>query len=130
MEKKIYDTRVIPYVKTVKVTRKGKVQEYTTHTLNKEERASLSCKPRMLWENKNHVYMAEMPLVYNEGNGVKGSLYYVFNELTPEEQEKYLDRSTVIPVTIESVVQVYGEESKRLFNPKKRTKKKTVKESK
>ena len=125
MEKKIYDTRVIPYVKKEVRKRKGKEYEVTVHTLNKDERESLSCKPRMLWENNEHVYVAEMPLVYNEGNGVKGLLYYVFNELTPEEQEKYFDRSTIIPMTKESVVLVYGEESKRLFNTKKKTKKRT-----
>ena len=125
MEKKIYDTRVIPYVRSVTRTRKGKQYQVTVNTLNKEERENISCKPRMLWENKEHVYVAEMPLVYNEGNGVKGLLYYVFNELTPEEQEKYFDRSVTIPMTIDSVVQVYGEESKRLFNSKKKTKKRT-----
>ena len=125
MEKKIYDTRVIPYVKKEVRKRKGKEYEVTVHTLNKEERENLSCKPRMLWKNKEQVYVAEMPLVYNEGNGVNGLLYYVFYELTQEEQEKYYDRSTTIPMTKESVVQVYGEESKRLFNPKKKTKKRT-----
>jgi hypothetical protein len=125
MEKKIYDTRVIPYVKKEKRKRKGKEYEVTVHTLNKEERDNLSCKPRMLWQNKEQVYVAEMPLVYTGGSGVNGLLYYVFYELTLEEQEKYFDRSTTIPMTKESVVQVYGEESKRLFNPKKKTKKRT-----
>ena len=56
MEKKIYDTRVIPYVKKEVRKRKGKEYEVTVHTLNKEERENLSCKPRMLWKNKEQVY--------------------------------------------------------------------------
>lgn len=117
-EKQIYDTRVIPFVKYEEKTRKGKKYIKVIENLSKEEIKNMSCEPRMLWE-REHVYVAELPLAYNEGTGIKWALYYVFSELTKEEQEKYIDRSIVIPMTRESVVKIYGESSKRFFGKKK-----------
>lgn len=122
-EKKVYDMRVIPFVKEEKIVRKGKVLSVTVNNLTKEERESISSEPRILWENADHVYMAEMPLTYNEGINIKSSLYYVFDELTSEEQERFFDKSIVIPTTKPTVVKVYGEDSKKFFSGKKRTKK-------
>lgn len=117
--KKIYDTRVIPFVKEEVRVKNGKVSKKIVDNLSQSEIRSMSCEPRMLWENKEHVYMAEMPLAYNGGTSVKWSLYYVFDELTSEEQAKYFDRSIVIPTTIESVVKVYGDSSKKVFSKRK-----------
>ena len=119
MEKQVYDTRVIPFVRYEKRIKNGKPYTKVTDNFTKEERDNMSCEPRILWENKQHVYMAELPLAYRQGTGVKWSLCYVFDELTQEEQDKYFDRSIVIPMTRESVVKVYGEESKKFFGKKK-----------
>jgi len=119
MEKKVYDTRVIPFVRYEKRIKNGKSVEVAVDSFSNEERKQLSCKPRMLWMNKEHVYLAEQPLVYTEGTGIRGFLYYAFIELTSEEQEKYYDRSIVIQTTKPDVVIVYGEESKRFFGKKK-----------
>lgn len=116
MEKKIYDTRVVPLVMTNEKFEK-------IDNLSNEEIKNMSCDPRILWQNSDRVYMAEMPLAYKGGTGIKWSLYYVFNELTKEEQAKYFDRSVVIRTTIKDVVQVYEESSKRFFG-KKKTKRK------
>ena len=118
MEKKIYDTRVIPLVRYEKNEKNGK--EVVIDNLTVEERNNMSCAPRMLRENREHVYIAEMPLAFR-GSGILGSLYYVFDELTKEEQERFFDRSIIIPTTIEKVVEVYDVSSKRIFS-KKRTK--------
>ena len=119
MEKKVYDTRVIPFVKYEKRIKKGKEYTVAVDNLTKEERDNMSSEPKMLWENREHIYVAELPLAYNEGTGVKWSLYYVFDELTKEEQDKYFDRSIIIPMTREKVVKVYGESSKRFFGKKR-----------
>jgi len=123
MEKKTYDIRVIPFVRSETKTKNGKTSKVIVDNLSSSEIRNMSCEPRMLWENKEHVYIAEMPLTFNEGTGIKWSLYYVYDELTDEEKVKYLDRSIIIPTTIESIVKVYGEKNKTIFT-KKRTKEK------
>lgn len=79
----------------------------------------MSCEPRILWQNEEYIYMAEMPLSFSGGTSVKGYLYYVFAELTFEEQEKYFDRSIVIPTTVKNVVGIYDDSSKRFFDKKR-----------
>lgn len=121
MEKETFSTRVIPFVRSVTKTKNGKTYKEVVDNLTSEERRNMSCEPRMLWERKDNVYVAEMPLSFKEGTGVKWVLCYVFDELTEEEQKKYFDRSIVITTTIKDVVKVYGESSKRFFG-KTRTK--------
>lgn len=115
MEKKIYEKRVIPFVKYIMIEKNGKMVEEAVDSFTRFERDSLSCEPRMLWELNDHIYVAENPLVYNEGTGVKRSLYYVFDEFNEEEQKKYFDRSILIKMTKPEVVMVYGEASKTFF---------------
>lgn len=116
-EKKIYDVRVVPFVLCKKNEETGKIIKIDN--LSNKEIKNMSCDPRMLWETQENVYVAEMPLTFNGGTGVKWSLYYVFSELTQEEQEKYYDRSIIISMTRPNVVQVYGEESKKFFGKRK-----------
>lgn len=124
-EKKVYDVRVIPFVKYVTKIENGKPVEEAIDTFSIQERTNLSIKiPSMLWETKEHVYLAESPLVYNEGTGVKRSLFYMFDKLTKEEQEKYFDRSIIIKMNRPEEVVVYGEESKRFFGKSKVKKRK------
>lgn len=123
MDKQIYDTRVVPFVIHQKEEKNGLMETRVVENLTQNEIDNMSCDPRMLWRNNERIYMAEMPLAFNEGTSVKWSLYYLFDELTIEEQEKYLDRSIIIPTTIEKVVKVYDEKSKSFFG-KIRSKKK------
>lgn len=118
-EKKVYDTRVIPFIREEQRVKNGRVSKKIVDNLSQSEIKNMSCEPRMLWENKEHVYMAEVPLAFNGGTSVKWSLYYVYDELTSEEQAKYFDRSIIIPTTIESVVKVYGDNSKKIFGRRK-----------
>lgn len=117
--KEVYYMKVVPLVRTEKIMKKGKLVSVKVDNLSNEERRNMSCDPRMLWENKEHTYFAEMPITFKQGTGVLGTLYYIFGELTLEEQEKYDDRSILIPTTIEGVVQVYNEASKTFFSKKK-----------
>lgn len=119
VEKKVYETRVIPFVKEEIKVKNGRISKKIVDNLSQSEIKNMSCEPRMLWENKEHVYMAEMPLAFNGCTSVKWSLYYVYDELTSEEQAKYFDRSIVIPTTIQSVVKVYGDSSKKVFSKRK-----------
>lgn len=116
----IYEVRVIPFVTYVKKVINGKVVEDAVDTFTREERLKLSCEcPSMLWENREHVYLAEAPLYCNEGTGIRRSLYYMFDKLTKEEQEKYFDRSIIIKMSKPEEVKVYGDESKRFFGKRK-----------
>ncbi len=117
-EKQIYEIRVLPLVKEVK--REGK-PSLIVDNLTNEESKNISCEPRMLWDFGDKIYFAEMPLTYR-GSSVKDKLFYIYNELTEEEKQKYFERTTMVSVTIPTVVGIYDKE--KIQKVKKRTKKK------
>lgn len=121
---KFYSMRVIPLVIEKESGDSRNSSIYVDNLLN-EEINNMSSEQRMLWHIGDQVYLAEKPLTYR-GNEIRKKLYYVFDELTSEEQEKYFDRSIIINVTRDYVVTVYDDNSKRLF-PKKKIKKKEEK---
>ena len=121
---KFYSMRVIPLVIEKESGDNRNSSIYVDNLLN-EEINNMSSEQRMLWHIGDQVYLAEKPLTYR-GNEIRKKLYYVFDELTSEEQEKYFDRSVIINVTRNYVVTVYDDNSKRLF-PKKKIKKKEEK---
>lgn len=121
---KFYSMRVIPLVIEKESGDSRNSSIYVDNLLN-EEINNMSSEQRMLWHIGDQIYLAEKPLTYR-GNEIRKKLYYVFDELTSEEQEKYFDRSIIINVTRDYVVTVYDDNSKRLF-PKKKIKKKEEK---
>lgn len=121
---KFYSMRVIPLVIEKESGDNRNSSIYVDNLLN-EEINNMSSEQRMLWHIGDQVYLAEKPLTYR-GNEIRKKLYYVFDELNSEEQEKYFDRSIIINVTRDYVVTVYDDNSKRLF-PKKKIKKKEEK---
>lgn len=121
---KFYSMRVIPLVIEKESGDNRNSSIYVDNLLN-EEINNMSSEQRMLWHIGDQIYLAEKPLTYR-GNEIRKKLYYVFDELTSEEQEKYFDRSIIINVTKDHVVTVYDDNSKRLF-PKKKIKKKEEK---
>lgn len=121
---KFYSMRVIPLVIEKESGDNRNSSIYVDNLLN-EEINNMSSEQRMLWHIGDQIYLAEKPLTYR-GNEIRKKLYYVFDELTSEEQEKYFDRSIIINVTKDHVVTVYDEDSKRFF-PKKKIKKKEEK---
>lgn len=121
---KFYSMRVIPLVIEKESGDNRNSSIYVDNLLN-EEINNMSSEQRMLWHIGDQIYLAEKPLTYR-GNEIRKKLYYVFDELTSEEQEKYFDRSIIINVTRDYVVTVYDDNSKRLF-PKKKIKKKEEK---
>lgn len=121
---KFYSMRVIPLVIEKESGDSRNSSIYVDNLLN-EEINNMSSEQRMLWHIGDQIYLAEKPLTYR-GNEIRKKLYYVFDELTSEEQEKYFDRSVIINVTRNYVVTVYDDNSKRLF-PKKKIKKKEEK---
>ena len=118
---KFYSMRVIPLVIEKESGDNRNSSIYVDNLLN-EEINNMSSEQRMLWHIGDQVYLAEKPLTYR-GNEIRKKLYYVFDELTSEEQEKYFDRSIIINVTRDYVVTVYDDNSKRLFSKKKIKKK-------
>ena len=121
---KFYSMRVIPLVIEKESGDSRNSSIYVDNLLN-EEINNMSSEQRMLWHIGDQIYLAEKPLTYR-GNEIRKKLYYVFDELNSEEQEKYFDRSIIINVTRDYVVTVYDDNSKRLF-PKKKIKKKEEK---
>lgn len=121
---KFYSMRVIPLVIEKESGDNRNSSIYVDNLLN-EEINNMSSEQRMLWHIGDQIYLAEKPLTYR-GNEIRKKLYYVFDELNSEEQEKYFDRSIIINVTKDHVVTVYDDNSKRLF-PKKKIKKKEEK---
>ena len=122
MENKIYNTRVLPLIKYVESEQNGKKYVDAVDNLSKEELLSLpSEKARMLWDNGSDMYIAERPLSYKQGMSIKFSIVYLFDELSDEEQQKYFDRTIILPLTKEPVIRVYGENSKRFFPKRVRT---------
>ena len=118
---KFYSMRVIPLVIEKESDDNRNSSIYVDNFLN-EEINNMSSEQRMLWHIGDQIYLAEKPLTYR-GNEIRKKLYYVFDELTSEEQEKYFDRSIIINVTRDYVVTVYDDNSKRLFSKKKIKKK-------
>jgi len=123
MEKEIYEIRVLPFIMVEEKNVNGKRYVEKIDNLSNDEIKNMSCEPRMFWQNAERMYMAEIPLTYKGGTGVKWSLFYVFDELTKEEQEKYFARTILIRTTEKDVVKVYGESSKSFFGKKKSKKK-------
>lgn len=122
MEGKLYSIRIVPFVKYVTKEKNGRIYENAVDNITSAEIRCMSCEPRMFRMKGDSVYLAEMPLTFKGGTSVKGFLCYVFDELTEEEQRKYMDKSVLFNTNVETVVQVYGDESKRFFG-KKRSKK-------
>ena len=123
MEEKQYNIRIVPFVKYITKEKSGKKNVDVVDNLSSEEISQMSCEPRMFRRKGDCVYLAEIPLAFKGGTGIKGFLCYVFDELTSEEQDRYMVRSILANTNIETVVQVYGESSKK-FLGKKRSKKK------
>ena len=121
---KFYSMRVIPLVIEKESGDNRNSSIYVDNLLN-EEINNMSSEQRMLWHIGDQIYLAEKPLTYR-GNEIRKKLYYVFDELTSEEQEKYFDRSIIINVTRDYVDTINDDNSKRLF-PKKKIKKKEEK---
>lgn len=124
-DNKIYYKRVLPFVREKNIVKNGKEKTIMVDNLSNEEIKSMSLPlPRMLWKNADGMYLAELPIaLMGHGTGVKWSLFYIFDELTLEEQAKYYDRTIEIPLTKEKVVKIYSEESKTLKPIRKRIKK-------
>lgn len=123
MEEEIYYTRVLPLVRYIEIEKNGRKQTYAIDNLSKSELISLPIdKACMLWDDNSGMYIAESPLSYKAGSSIKFSIVYLYDELTIEEQEKYFERTIVLPLKRKPVVKVYGENSKRIF-PKRKIKK-------
>ena len=92
--------------------------------LSIEEINNMSCYPRMIVKSHEGIYLTEMPLTY-KGNKVKRNLCYVYNELTEEEQNKYITANIITikskdlvlkskELTNEEIEEYYKEEPKLL----------------
>lgn len=111
--KEKYQIKTIPLV----ICTKDEEQKYHfKDNLSMEEIKNMSCEPRMLWDFGNDIYFAELPLTYR-GSQISRNLFYIYEELTKEEQEKYQEKTFIVETTRQSVVSIYGK--KEIIKPKK-----------
>lgn len=99
------DIRVIPFVK-----------------LDSRTIGSISHLPKMLIRTADgKYYLSDIPLVSRE-TGIRWQLYYIYDELTPEEQERLKDYVVTITIdgSMSSVVKIPdGKDKKRQKRRKK-----------
>lgn len=122
-KKRYYIVKAIPFI--IKEYKDGKIVS-KRYSLTDKETKEMSCDPRILWDRHDNVYdgtfFSELPLMYHEKDKLKDCLYYVYDELTDEEKEKYKDRVVDVLVTIPGVVKVYNNNEEK--KNKRRTRKK------
>lgn len=112
--------RVVPFVRYDEtIDDKGKKHTNVVDNITNEEMKNMSCAPVAYWQDGEEFYVAELPLVYNEGASVRFRLVFVYDNLTIEEQKLFENRTIELPVTKKEVVKVYGEKSKG-FSRKRR----------
>lgn len=116
--KQKYQIKTIPLVV---YTKDEKNNYHIKDNLTKEEQKTISCQPRMLWDFGKDIYFAELPLTYR-GSQIRRNLFYIYDELTPEEQEKYKDKTLIVETTRPNVTTIY--KKKEVIKTKKRTKNK------
>lgn len=121
--KEKYKIKTIPLVVCVEDKEK---HYHFKDNLSTEEIKNISCEPRMLWDFGSDIYFAELPLTYR-GSQVSRNLFYIYDELTEEEQEKYKERIFIVETTRPNVVTIYG---KKEVVKTKKTNKKTKKRTK
>ena len=112
-----YNIRVLPIVKFITVEKNGKKYQKEVPNLTMEEQDAMSIKPVMYWEFGDEAWLAERPLGVNISGSILDRLFYVYDDLTEEEKEKYRDRSINMHLTREKVTKVY-----KTYTPKQRKK--------
>lgn len=108
----VYNMRVIPLVKRINYVCNGKTKSVIEENLSINEIRNMSCEPRMLVRREDDVYFTELPINYH-GTKIKWTMFYLYDELTNEEKERFIDRTIDIPVTIDSVVRLYTNKTKK-----------------
>lgn len=119
MEKEVCYTRIVPFVKYETKMKNGKKSEIAIDNLSGDEVKKMSRDPVILEKSEDTYILYETPLRFR-GTGLRLRLCYLFDDLTKEEQERFFDRSEVIP-TISSRTVSYIEESSK-GKTRKRTK--------
>ena len=126
--KKYYKVKAIPFI--IKEVKDGKVVS-KRYSMTDKETKEMSCDPRILWDRHDDVYdstyFAELPLMYHGKDKLKDSLYYIYDELTDEEKEKYKDLVVEVPVTNPEVKNIYNVEEEKKNKIKTRKRKKDTK---
>lgn len=108
----VYNMRVVPLVRKNVVTINGKRKSVIVDNLSREEIRNMSCEARMLERKNNDIYFTELPINYH-GSTIRWSLFYLYDELNDDEKEKYSSRTINIPVTIETVVKLYTNRTRK-----------------
>lgn len=98
MKNYAYNIRVLPLIKRLE---DGSYEDNLTN----EEVKNISCEPRMLRRSRGKMFFTELPPTYH-GENIKARLYYLYRELTSEEQAKYESRIIDVPVTTDKVIKL------------------------
>lgn len=63
----------------------------------------------MMWREPgtDYYYPAELPLYYKCDGGVKANMYYLCDQMTPEEQKRFKDKMFIMLCTRDKTTKVY-----------------------
>lgn len=99
MENTIQNKRILPFVVNGTKIVGGKTYVTKKDNLSNDEIKNMSCDAIMLFPNEARGAYCEYDSLVFDGNGtgIRMFLCYDFDKLTKEEQEKYYDRTIVVP---------------------------------
>lgn len=114
MEKKFINMRVVPFVREEKIIKNGRTCITKVDNLSTDEIRKMSIVPQIFEKNNDGDYVLDRTMIRFKGTGLRMLLCYVHSELTSEEQEKYFDRSIVLPVIVKNEIKTTAQVKKRV----------------
>lgn len=112
--------RIIPFIRTEKRIKNGKEYEVKVDNLSNAESRMIDCLPKMLVRDasNNYYVMTDLPITYR-GTGIKWYLCYDFDDLSPEEQELFADRTVEVTVVVEKKTETKTDADRNTLRRKK-----------
>lgn len=114
MENEFIEMRVVPFVREEQIVKKGRTYSVKVDNLSSDEIKKMSTVPQILAKNNDGEYILDKTMIRFKGTGLRMLLCYVHSELTLKEQEKYFDRSIVLPVMVKNEVKTTTQVKKRI----------------
>lgn len=115
MEKEFIEImRVVPFVIEKQIIKNGRPQYVKVDNLSSEEIRKMSIVPQIFEKNNTGEYVLDKTMIRFKGTGLRMLLCYVYNDLTLEEQQRYLDRSIVLPVIFKNEIKTTTQVKKRV----------------
>ena len=114
MEKEFIEMRIVPFVREEQIIKHGRTCTVKVDNLSTDEIKKMSTMPQIFEKNNDGEYVLDKTMIRFKGTGLRMLLCYIYNELTLEEQEKYFDRSIVLPVIVKTEIKTTNQVKKRV----------------